>query len=188
MMWLLLVLGIIILVFGAVLIVGPPYVPTLGKQVDTALDLLNLKPGQTLLELGSGDGKVMRAAAQRGLNVVGIEFNPFLVVISRIRCWRYRNQVRVIWGDLWRTRWPQADGIFAFMIQRQMARLDQRITAWHEKPVKLASFAFHIPERPPKSKYNGIFLYEYPKKSAKASRHSKKIGAVAATAAAKAVR
>ncbi len=161
---LLIIAGTIVIVFGAVIIVGPPYVPTLSKQVETALKMLDLKPGQTLLELGSGDGKVMKAAAARGLNVVGIELNPFLVIISRIRCWKYRKQVTIIWDDLWKAKWPQADGIFTFMLQRQMDKLDKRITVWHEKPVRLASFAFFIPDKAPKSKYNGIFLYEYKKK------------------------
>lgn len=160
----LIIIGTIIIVFGAVVIVGPPYVPTLTKQMETALKMLDLKPGQTLLELGSGDGRVMKAAAKQGLNVVGIELNPFLVIISRIRCWKYRKQVTVIWDDLWKAKWPQADGIFTFMLQRQMEKLDKRITVWHERPVRLASFAFFIPDKVPRSKYNGIFLYEYNKK------------------------
>lgn len=151
----------IVIVFGAVVLVGPPFVPTLNKQITTALDMLELKKGQTLLELGSGDGRVMKAAAERGLKVVGVELNPFLVIISRLRCWRYRKQVTVIWDDLWKARWPQADGIFTFMLQRQMTRLDRKIVNWQTRPLKLASFAFHIPDRAPKAKYNGIFLYEY---------------------------
>lgn len=160
------IVGILILLFGLVVIVGPPYLPTMRKQVDTALDMLDLKPGQTLLELGAGDGRVMRAAAERGLHVVGVELNPVLVVVARLRCWRYRKQVKVIWDDLWKVQWPQADGIFTFMLQRQMTRLDKKIVIWHTKPVRLASFAFHIPNRPPVAKYNGIFLYEYDAKRA----------------------
>ena len=159
----LIILGLVILMFGLVVIVGPPFVPTLSKQVVTALDLLDLKPGQTLLELGCGDGRVMKAAAERGLQVVGIEINPFLALIARFRCWKYRKQVTIIWDDMWKAHWPQADGIFTFMIQRQMGRLDKKIIAWQERSVTLASFAFHIPDKAPKSKYNGIFLYEYKK-------------------------
>ena len=48
--------GILVISFGFVVFVGPPYLPTLDKQVRTALDLLDLKKGQTLLELGCGDG------------------------------------------------------------------------------------------------------------------------------------
>ncbi len=163
---------IITLAFGIVVFVGPPYVPTFNKQVQTALDLLDLKPGQTLLELGSGDGKVARAAAQRGLKVVGIELNPLLVLVARIRCWQYRDQVTIVWDDMWKARWPQADGIFTFLLQRQMERLDKRIVIWHTQPVKLASFAFFIQDKPPVSKFNGIFLYEYgvPAKSTHAHR------------------
>jgi hypothetical protein len=152
---------VLIVLFGAVVFFGPPYLPTLRVQTDAALDLLALEPGQTLLELGSGDGRVVRAAAARGLRVVGIELNPLLVLVSRILTWRYRSRVRILWGSYWRVRWPEADGIFTFMIGRQMATLDQRIDAWHTKRVQLASFAFAIPDKRPTKVEKGILLYTY---------------------------
>ena len=155
-----LIAGGVVLCFGAVVLFGPPYVPTLSTQVQTALDLLHLQPGQTLLELGSGDGRVLRAAAQRGLKAVGYELNPLLVLISRLCTWRYRKQIKVVWGNYWRD-WPPAEGIFTFMLPRYMARLDQRIAAWHTQPVKLATFAFAIPYKQPAKKRHGVFLYEY---------------------------
>lgn len=162
-MWWALLLLLAVLLFGFVLIFGPPFVPTLRSQIVTALDVLDLQPGQKLLELGSGDGRVAKAAAQRGLWVVGIELNPLLVLISRLRTWRYRHQVRIIWGDYFRVRWPEADAIFTFMIPRQMATLDRKIKNWHQKKVYLASYAFHIPGKEPVRKKNGILLYEYKK-------------------------
>lgn len=151
----------LVLLFGLIVIFGPPYLPTKKQQIKTALDLLELKPGQTLLELGSGDGRVMRAAASRGLSVVGIELNPLLVLISRIWLWRYRKRVRVIWGNYFSAQWPQVDGIFTFMIQRQMTALDTRIRSHAHKPVRLASFAFYVPSKKPVAQKNGVFLYEY---------------------------
>jgi 16S rRNA A1518/A1519 N6-dimethyltransferase RsmA/KsgA/DIM1 with predicted DNA glycosylase/AP lyase activity len=149
------------LTFGLVLLVGAPYVPTLRKQIGTALDLLDLQPGETLLEIGSGDGRVMRAAAQRGLNVVGIELNPLLVVVSWLVTFRYRKQVRVIWGSCWNVSWPKADGIFTFMLPRYMTQLDTYIVKWQKKPVRLASFAFVMPVRKRIAERDGIFLYDY---------------------------
>jgi SAM-dependent methyltransferase len=156
-----LVLILVVLLFGFVILFGPPYLPTRRAQLNAALDLLDLKPGQTLLELGSGDGRVVLAAAKQGWNVVGIELNPVLVLVSRLRTWRYRRQVRIIWGDYFRVTWPPAEGIFTFMIQRQMAKLDQHIEQWHRKPVRLASLAFYIPDKKPAAKREGIFLYKY---------------------------
>ncbi|HEU4984185.1 MAG TPA: class I SAM-dependent methyltransferase, partial [Nitrososphaera sp.] len=76
---LLIVLAVSVLL-GFVVFFGPPYLPTLRRNIDAALDLLDLKPGQTMLDLGSGDGRVLVAAAKRGINVVGIELSPVLAV------------------------------------------------------------------------------------------------------------
>ena len=161
MIWAYLLGGGLILAFGLVVVVGPPFLPTLGKQMQAALDLLDLQPGQVLLELGSGDGRVVLAAAERGWKVVGIELNPVLVVYARLRTWRYRKQVTIIWGDYFRMRWPDTDAIFTFMLPRLMPQLDRTIEAWHRRPVRLASFAFEIPGKTPVAKDSGVFLYEY---------------------------
>jgi hypothetical protein len=162
MFWIATVLIIIILGFGVVVFVGPPYLPTMRKQINTAFELLDLKEGQTLLELGSGDGRVMLAAAKRGLRVVGIELNLFLVIVSWLVTFRYRKQVRIVWGSYWGAPWPRADGVFTFMLPRYMSRLDERMQKWRpEAPIKLASFAFAIQGREPLEKRDGVYLYEY---------------------------
>ena len=162
MLWIIsLSLVFLILVVGLGALFGPPYVPTLRLNMMTALDLLDLKEGQTLLDLGSGDGRVLLAAAQRGWNAVGIEVSPILVIISKIRTWKYRKQVRIIWGNYFFTKWPECDAIFSFMIQYQMKRLDERIEEWHTKPIKFASFAFEVPGKHAIAQRGGIFLYQY---------------------------
>jgi SAM-dependent methyltransferase len=161
MIWFVLVVLAAVVSFGFVVFFGPPYLPTIHKNIETALDLLELKPGQTLLDLGSGDGRVLIAAAQRGLNVVGVELSPVLVVVSWLRTRRYRKQVRIIWGSYFAVRWPRADAIFTFMIPRQMPKLDERIEEWHDRPLNLASFAFAIPGKKPAATKNGVFLYHY---------------------------
>jgi SAM-dependent methyltransferase len=153
--------GLIISAFCLVVLFGPPYLPTLRRQKLAALDLLDLKPGQTMLDIGSGDGRVLREAAKRGYNVVGIELNLFLVLVSRLVTWRYRHQVRVIWGSYWRREWPQADGVFVFALPRLMLKIDRHVRAWHAKPVRLVSFAFAIPGKPVVKQRDGVFLYEY---------------------------
>ena len=152
---------ILMFIVGLGVLFGPPYVPTLRLNMTSALDLLALEKGETLLDLGSGDGRILLAAAQRGWNAVGIEVSPILVIVSRIKTWKYRKQVRVIWGNYFFTKWPPADGIFSFMIQYQMERLDKRIEAWHTKPIKFASFAFQIPGKTPIAQQGAIYLYEY---------------------------
>jgi hypothetical protein len=159
--WIIFIFIAAALFFGFVVAFGPPYVPTLHRQVDAALDLLALEPGQTMLELGSGDGRVMRAAAVRGWKVVGIELNPLLVIFSYFLTFKYRKQVRIIWGSYWGAPWPRADAVFTFMLPRYMAKLDARLEKWRPAKIKLASFAFTIPGKEPIETRDGVYLYEY---------------------------
>lgn len=153
----------LVLCFGFVVFVGPPYLPTMNKQVESALDMLDLQPGQTLLELGCGDGKVLVAAARRGLQVTGVELNPLLVLLCLARTWRYRGQVKVVMGNYWNTAtWPAADGIFGFVLPKYMTKLDRTIRAWQSKPLRLASFAFAVPDKKVRAERDGVFLYDYP--------------------------
>jgi SAM-dependent methyltransferase len=152
---------VLTLCFGFVVAFGAPYLPTLTKQVDVALDLLDLKPGQTMLELGCGDGKVMIAAAKRGVNSVGYELNPLLVVLCWLRTRRYRKLVRVRMGDFWRSDWPQADAIYGFILPKLMHKLDEKIIKEKRAPIRVVSFAFAIPGKKPAQERSGVFLYEY---------------------------
>ncbi len=161
MIWFALPIIVLIVCFAGVLLFGAPYLPTLKPQVDVALKLAGLKKGEHLLELGSGDGKVIVAAAKQGLHVTAYELNPLLVLISRFRTRRYRRLVRIIWGDFWRHPWPEAQAIFTFLLPRYMKKLDKKVMQYHSKPVKLISFGFVIPDKKPAKTKNGVYLYEY---------------------------
>lgn len=153
--------AVVFIAFTFVILFGAPFLPTLPKQVEPALDLLDLKPGQTLLELGSGDGRILKAAAERGIYAVGFELNPFLVVLSMLKCLKYRQYVTVVWGNYWHKDWPKADGIFTFLLNPYMPKLDEKLKAYKHKPIKLVSFAFEVPGKKPAKQRQGLFLYNY---------------------------
>lgn len=147
--------------FTFVIAFGAPYLPTLSPQVGKALDLIDLSEGQTLLELGCGDGRVMVAAAERGWNVIGYELNPILALICWVRTRKYGGRAHVVWGNFWHKKLVHADGIFVFLLQPYMAKLDKKIIQETSKPVKLVSFAFHIDQRRPEKERDGLYLYVY---------------------------
>ena len=151
----------LVICFGGVLLLGAPYLPTLTPQVTIALDLADLQAGQHLIELGCGDGKILVAAAKRGIRVTGYELNPLLAVVCWLRTLRYRQLVTVRCADFWRTEWPAADAIFTFLLPKYMIKLDKKIIQYKHKPVKLISFAFEIPDRQLIRSERGVHLYEY---------------------------
>jgi hypothetical protein len=153
--------GILFVCFVFVIAFGAPFLPILKPQVPRALDLIDLKPGDKILELGSGDGRILIEAAKRGIYSVGYELNPLLVIYSWLLTIRYRKFVKIIWGNYWHKNLPPADGIFVFLLQPYMEKLDTKIIQEAKKPIKLVSFAFTIPNKKPAKESNGLFLYRY---------------------------
>ncbi len=160
MEWIFAGLIVIVVCFGFVVLFGAPYLPTLTPQVSRALDLLELRHGQHLLELGCGDGKVLIAAAKRGVRVTGYELNPLLALVAWWRTRRYGNQVTVVWVNFWRAKLPRADAIFVFLLPKYMSKLDKKIMQENSGPCKLVSFAFKIPGKKV-IESDGLFLYHY---------------------------
>jgi hypothetical protein len=59
------------------------WVPTPQEFVEIAFDMANVTSKDYLIDLGSGDGRLVIAAAKRGAKALGIEYNPDLVEFSR---------------------------------------------------------------------------------------------------------
>ena len=59
------------------------WVPTPDATVETMLDMAEVTPQDFLMDLGSGDGRTVIAAAKRGLRAKGIEYNPDMVALAR---------------------------------------------------------------------------------------------------------
>jgi SAM-dependent methyltransferase len=59
------------------------WVPTPDSLIQAMLDLAKVTPDDHVIDLGSGDGRIVIAAAKRGAHAVGFEFNPDMVALSR---------------------------------------------------------------------------------------------------------
>lgn len=152
----------LVLIFGSVVFVGAPYLPAHNQTVADALKLSGLKPGQTLLELGSGDGRVLLVAGKQGIHAVGYELNLLLVLWSKLITWRYRKYVVVKWGNFWLAKWPPTDVIYVFLLQKYMSKLDKKIMQTYPgQNIKLVSLAFTVPDKKPAKQTKALYLYHY---------------------------
>ena len=59
------------------------WLPTQQDLVETMLDVANVTSADYVIDLGSGDGRMVIAAAKRGATALGIEYNPALVNLAR---------------------------------------------------------------------------------------------------------
>lgn len=160
MIWLLLL--VLIIPFAFVLLFGAPYLPTRKTQVDQALDLLALKKGELLIDLGSGDGAVLVEAARRGIRSVGYELNPFVFAVAYIRVWRYRSLVKLKLQNFWNQPIPpETKGVFVFLLDKYMVKLDGKLKTEAPKGTRVVSYTFEIPGKKAKSSKQALNLYQY---------------------------
>src|SRR5689334_15325475 len=136
---------LLILAYSAVLLFGAPYFPSLSPHVKAGLDLLELKPGQKVYDLGCGDGRFLKAAAKQGINAVGYELNPFVFGYAWLTTRRYRKLVKVRYGNFWRADLSDADAVYVFLLTKYMKKFDKLIQKSAPKGVKVASHTFKIP-------------------------------------------
>ncbi len=160
-MIILIILFVILFCFSFVLLFGAPYLPTLSKDAEKAFELAELKPGQLILELGCGDGKMLIYAAKKGVKSIGYEINPILFLIAYFRTRKYSKYASVRLANFWNVSLPKADCVYVFLLNRYMTKLDKLLNKYKYKPIKLISFAFEIPDKKSIAKANSIFLYIY---------------------------
>lgn len=166
MIWLAWLGGAILMIFALPALIGAPYVPSRSREVQRLFaEALPLGKGDVVLDIGSGDGVVLMAAAQQGARAIGYEINPFLVLISR---WRLRKLpgAQVHWANIWRQ--PVLEKVtvmYTFGDGRDIAKMFQlaeRQAAAQTEPLTFVSYGFAVPGVRQAKEYHGYFLYRLP--------------------------
>lgn len=151
--------------FLLIVLRGAPFVPTRQRDIDDLFDLYRFRPGDGFVDLGSGDGRMLAAAARRGIQSVGYELNPFLVAYSRwaLRGITPRPQVR--WEDFWSSKLPDgASVVFVFLAGPFMRRLDAKLAreaARLGRDLTLVSYGVSVPGRKPVKSRGAYLVYTY---------------------------
>lgn len=152
---------VLLLTFGIVVFTGSPFVRTHKLPIQTALDLLEIGKESHLLDLGSGDGAVLIAAAERGASATGYELNLLMYIVSMWRTRKYRELVNINWGNMWNAPIDKNTGsIFVFLDSRFMKRLDRKLKQAGCN-IKVASYSYAISDKTALKTENGVHLYQY---------------------------
>ena len=161
--------GIIILILSIIFIpwkFGAPYDPSRKKEIDSMIELAEIKEGDKAVDLGSGDGRLVIELAKAGAEAHGYEVNPFLVWLSKskIRKQGLENKAFIHKKNFWESDLGNFDIITIFQISFVMNKLGEKIKKSGKKGVKVISNTWKFPqEKPTKSKSN-VYLYIFNKK------------------------
>jgi protein-L-isoaspartate O-methyltransferase len=104
------------------------YLPTPTPVVEKMLEMARVRPGEKVFDLGSGDGRIVIAAAQKhGAKGVGIELKPELVRLSRARIQEagLSNQVQIIEGSFFSQDLSPADVITVYLDPASLTKVSK---------------------------------------------------------------
>ncbi len=150
-----------------------PFVPSPQPIVERMLSAANLKPGETLFDLGCGDGRVLITAAKKfGAKAVGIELSPKLVEAANeeIKANHLEDQVKVIQGDLLEADLSSADVVTIYLLTHSNDKLRPNLEKYLKHGARVVSHDFQVrgwkPIRVDKlevyRRTHSIYVYEMP--------------------------
>jgi hypothetical protein len=155
----------VVLAFGFVVFWGAPYVPSKKKDLARALDeLYPVGKEDVLIDIGSGDGVVLRAAAKRGARAIGYELNPILVAIAR---WLSRGQTGVSShvANFWHVQLPsETTIIYVFAVSRDIVKLAHKLDSEAtrlNRSLKVITYGCMVPDKKAISSLGAHTLYEF---------------------------
>ena len=151
-----------------------PYVNSPEHAVQKMLDMAALKPGDTLYDLGCGDGRILIAAAKKyRVKAVGIEISDHLAkrAAENVKREGLDKQVTVVHGNFMKTDLAPADVVTLYLATAANESLRPNLEHYLRPKTRVVSYDYPIPGWRPMdtSETEGlhgathtVYLYEVP--------------------------
>ncbi|XP_034469427.1 ATP synthase subunit C lysine N-methyltransferase [Hippoglossus hippoglossus] len=123
-----------------------PFVPATTAQVENVLQALRVRSG-SLVDIGSGDGRIVIAAAKHGFRASGFELNPWLVWYSRYKAWRegVHSSTSFHISDLWKVSFAQYSNVVIFGVPQMMDQLELKLARELPSSARVVACRFPFP-------------------------------------------
>ena len=147
---------------------GAPYIPLEREVVKEVIKLADIKADEIFYDLGSGDGRVVIAAAAAGARSYGVEIDKLRIAYSRlmIRLAGLDRHATILEQDIFATNLAHADVVFLFLLPETNEKLEQKLEQELKPGARVISAAFHFPNWKPLTinpngpQYGPIYYYE----------------------------
>jgi len=147
-----------------------PFVPTPQEVVDKMIELGGVKKGDTVYDLGSGDGRIVITAAKKGARAVGFEIDGDLVKESRenIQKAGVENLAEIRQQDILTVDLSAASVITMYLLPDVNLKLRPNILSQLKPGSRVVSHAFDMgdwkPDRTERINGRTVYLWIVPAK------------------------
>lgn len=142
---------------------GAPFVPSSRETTKKMIDIARLKPSDHVVDLGSGDGRLLIGAIKAGAaHANGYEIHPGLVWFSRLRAkWNgMTNKITVHRKTFWNAELSGITVVFLYQLPDSMQKLSDKLKRELPKGARVVSHAFPFPNWEPVEVRGKVLLYK----------------------------
>ena len=143
---------------------GAPWLPTSPAAAKRMLELAEVKPGQRVVDLGAGDGRLVIMAARRfGARAAGVEIDPGLCFIANglITLLGLRDRAHVFRGDMYSFDLTKADVVTLCLLRTTNEKLQARLSRQLRPGARVVSRLFLMPGWTPVAFDAARLIYVY---------------------------
>ncbi len=127
---------------------GAPFVPTHMAQVKRMLSAVPLKKGMKVVDLGSGDGRLVHwASIKYGANATGYEFSPLVFAWSKLLQigWMLKgSRAHILWRNFWTQDLSDVDVVVCYLLTGTMERMEKELMPQLKDGAWIISNAFQF--------------------------------------------
>ena len=141
---------------------GGPYVPTRPEIMNQMFALANITSHDCVVDLGSGDGRLVLASVEKGAKqAIGYEIHPLLVRLSRNKISQAGHQEKAVIFNrsMWKADLHNINVVLLYQIPYSMNRMKQLLEKELAPGSRIISHAFEIPGWIPDATYGKALLY-----------------------------
>jgi len=148
-----------------------PFVPSPQEVVDKMVELGGVKPGDVVYDLGSGDGRIVIAAAKKGAKAVGFEIDGDLVKQSRenIRAAGVQDSAEIRQQDILTVDLSQASVVTMYLLPDVNLKLRPNLLSQLKPGSRVVSHSFEMgdwkPDKAERVEGRTIYLWIIPAKA-----------------------
>jgi trans-aconitate methyltransferase len=148
---------------------GALYVSTSRVRISAFLDAVPMCAGQLLVDIGCGDGRVLRQVRRKyAVRAVGYELNLLAYVKAKLLCFG-RENIQIKWRNFWTVDLSNADVVFCYLFPDVMRDLAAKLKSDLKPGAVVVSCNFDLPGwspervlRPGNSLHNDpIYVYRF---------------------------
>lgn len=125
---------------------GAPWVPTKKADVERFLKLAEIQPGQKMVDLGCGDGRLVCAAANAGAEAQGYELSLIPYGLAKVRRLFQpgRRSISIHYRDAWKADLSDVDVVYFFLMRSVYPKLKEKLESELRPGSKVIAYVWPV--------------------------------------------